>query len=111
MGVEDCGGCRVAAVRDKLMEDAAGLYATFGRFDPETEKLFLGLRDGRYTGGRLGNYNDSPEALTASVCAALEHIKEKTDALSGAEPFDRIPALMEAAEIKNDSIVEGEKKP
>lgn len=89
----------VAPIRDELAADAVGLYAAFGRFDPEMEKRFLGIRNGCYTGGRLGNYTDKPETLAAPVCDALERIKEKTDALSGAEPFDLIPTLMEAANI------------
>lgn len=92
----------VEPIRDELVADAVGLYAAFGRFEPETEKRFLGIRDGSYFGGRLGNYTESPEALTAPVCAAIERIKKKTDALSGAEPFDLIPALLEAADIDNN---------
>ena len=37
----------VAPVRDELVADAVGLTAAYGCFDPETEKLFLGIRDGR----------------------------------------------------------------
>ena len=89
----------VEPIRDELVADAVGLCAAFGRFDPDIEKRFLGIRNGQYTGGRLGNYTESPKAQTAPVCAALARIKEKTDVLSEAEPFALIPALMEAAEI------------
>ncbi len=84
----------VDAVRDELIADAVGLYAAFGRFDPETEKLFLGIRDGQYVGGRLENYTDEPETLAAAVCAALERIRATVAAQPGAEPFDLIAPLM-----------------
>ena len=89
----------VAPIRDELAADAVGLIAAYGRFDPETEKLFLGIRDGRYVGGRLGNYTDTPEALTAPVCAALERIRAMREAEEGTEPFSLIPALMQTADI------------
>jgi len=89
----------VAPIRDELVADAVGLIAAYGRFDPETEKLFLGIRDGRYTGGRLGNYTDTPEALTGTVCAALERVRATIDNQTETEPFRLIPALMQAAEI------------
>ena len=89
----------VAPIRDELAADAVGLIAAYGRFDPETEKLFLGIRDGRYTGGRLGNYTDTPEALVGTVCAALERIRAMTYKQAGTEPFRLIPALMNEADI------------
>ena len=89
----------VAPIRDELAADAVGLIAAYGRFDPETEKLFLGIRDGRYTGGRLGNYTDTPEALTGAVCAALERIRAIMEKQAGTEPFRLIPALMKDADM------------
>jgi len=89
----------VAPIRDELAADAVGLIAAYGCFDPETEKRFLGIRDGRYVGGRLGNYTDRPEELAGAVCAALERIRAMMDKQAGTEPFRLIPALMQAAEI------------
>ena len=89
----------VAPIRDELAADAVGLIAAYWRFDPETEKLFLGIRDGRYTGGRLGNYTDTPEALVGAVCAALERIRAIMEKQAGTEPFRLIPALMKEADI------------
>ena len=86
----------VDAVRDELVADAVGLYAAFGRFDPETEALFLGVRDGRYVGGRLGNYTDAPAALAERVTAALARMRAAVEALPGAAPFDLIAPLMGA---------------
>lgn len=89
----------VAPIRDELAADAVGLIAAYGRFDPETEKLFLGIRDGRYVGGRLGNYTDTPEALVGAVCAALERIRAIMEKQAGTEPFRLIPALMKDADM------------
>jgi hypothetical protein len=89
----------IAPIRDELVADAVGLYAAYGCFDPETEKLFLGIRDGRYTDGRLGNYTDTPEALVGAVCAALERIRAIMEKQAGTEPFRLIPALMKEADI------------
>ena len=90
----------VAPIRDELAADAVGLIAAYGRFDPETEKLFLGIRDGRYVGGRLGNYTDTPEALTGAVCAALERIRAVVEDNPTAEPFALIGTLMLAADLE-----------
>ena len=90
----------VAPVRDELAADAVGLYAACGRFDPMLERRFLGIDDdGRYTGGRLGNYTDTPETLTGAVCAALERIRAMIENQAGTEPFRLIPALMKDADM------------
>lgn len=81
-------------VRDELIADAVGLYAAFGYFDPETEKRFLGIRDERYTGGRLENYVDEPEKFTQDICAHLTKIRKIIEGHPAAEPFELIPALM-----------------
>ena len=47
------------AVWDELVADAVGIYAAFGKYDPEMEKLFLGIEGDRYIGGRLENYIES----------------------------------------------------
>ena len=83
----------IEAVRDELIADAVGLYAAFGRFDPEMEKLFLGIQGGRYIGGRLENYTDEPEKRVAQVVTELELIKEVIAGQPGSEPFALIPAL------------------
>lgn len=65
---------------DELVADAIGLYAAFGRFDRRLAELFLGITDGRYTGGRLENYLDkagASAAFQASVYAG--EITEETD--------------------------------
>ena len=81
-------------IRDELIADAVVLYAAYGRFDPEKEKLFLGVKGGRYVGGRLENYTPEPEKLAGPVSAELDRIKSIVDAQPGAEPFALIPVLM-----------------
>jgi len=91
----------IAPVRDELVADAVGLYAAYGRFDPMLERRFLGIdADGRYIGGRLGNYTDAPEALAGAVCAALECIRVVVEDNPVAEPFARICTLMSAADLE-----------
>lgn len=86
----------IQPVRDELIADAVGLYAAYGCFDPEKEKLFLGIRDRRYIGGRLGNYTDTPEAQAGPICDTLDRIKAIIDSQPNADPFDLIPALMKS---------------
>ncbi len=87
-------------VRDELIADAVGLYAAYGRFDPEKEKLFLGVKDGRYVGGRLENYTDEPEALAGQVGAELDRMKQVIEAQPGTEPFALIPRLMKTTNLQ-----------
>ena len=84
----------VDAIRDELVADAVGLHAAFGRFDPEVEELFLGIRDGRYVGGRLENYTDDPCGEAGRVAEELVRIREVIDHHPCTEPFELIPALM-----------------
>lgn len=87
----------VDAVRDELVADAIGLYAAYGRFDPAIEELFLGIRDGRYVGGRLENYTEEPELLAPSIACDLRLMEDVVDAHSGAEPFALIAPLMQVS--------------
>lgn len=82
-------------VRDELVADTVGLYAAFRRFDPEMERLFLGIRDGEYTRGRLDIYTDAPAALARQVSETLEEIKTLSEEREWADPYDLIPVLME----------------
>ena len=97
---------RIDAVFDELAADAVGLYAAFGYFEPEKELIFLGIRDGKYTGGRLENYveirkADDPEgferkmAVLAADCTEILSGFEKTiHNGSRRAPFDLITELM-----------------
>lgn len=85
----------IDAVRDELVADTVGLTAAFGRFDRRLAEMFLGIKDGKYTGGRLENYTDNAEEKTAPVSAALERIEKIVAETQWNSPFDLIPALME----------------
>lgn len=85
---------RIEAVWDELVADAVGIYAAFGRYDAELEKLFLGIRKGRYTGGRLENYTDDPKRLAIQVGQMLDRFNEIIGD-EKKEPFDLIPVLQE----------------
>ncbi len=88
----------VNAVRDELVADAVGMYAAFESFDVEIEKMFLGITDEQYTGGRLGNYTDEPEKITKNVCCTLDQIKMIVEGKNWAGPFDLIPELMNSVD-------------
>lgn len=85
----------VDAVRDELVADAIGLYAAFGCFDPAKEERFLGIRDGRYVGGRLENYTEESKRLAPSIADDLLRMKAVVDAQPSAEPFILIAPLMQ----------------
>ena len=85
---------QVDAVKDELIADAIGLYAAFGRYDPDKALLFLGIRDGRYVGGRLENYTDDPEGKAPFVCTEIRWIESIIRAAAPQNPFDLIPLLM-----------------
>jgi hypothetical protein len=68
------------AVRDELVADAAGIYAALGRYDRGLEELFLGIKDGSYTGGRIENYIEGDtdiDKLATEISRMLERF-EKT---------------------------------
>ena len=57
------------------MADSIGVYAAFGEFDKEYIKLFLGITDSGYTGGRLENYVEDSEKLdelSEKICKVLD---------------------------------------
>lgn len=89
---------RIDPVHDELVADAVGLYAAYGYFDPDKERLFLGISDGCYTGGRLENYTDDPQRLAGTVSAEIDRMKQIIDKQGALHPFDLIPALMDAEE-------------
>lgn len=65
------------AVRDELVADAVGIIAAFGAYDRKLAERFLGIRDGRYTGGRLENYTKEPEAMLPEIDGMLLNIGKK----------------------------------
>jgi hypothetical protein len=55
----------------------------------------LGIKDGSYSSGRLGNYTDEPEKEAGRVCEEIARIKKCIESHPGAQPFDLIAPLME----------------
>lgn len=49
------------AVRDEVLADMNGIVAALGYFDAELEGRMLGIRNGKYTRGRLENYVKAEE--------------------------------------------------
>ena len=47
---------KIDEIWDELVADAVGIYGAFGEYSRDLEELFLGITDGKYTGGRLENY-------------------------------------------------------
>ena len=68
---------RKDAVWDELTADAVGITAALGRFDRTLAERFLGIREGRYTGGRLENY--LPDGETGA--AGLNALARRADAV------------------------------
>lgn len=81
------------AVWDELVADAAGLFAAFGRYDPQLAERVLGIRDGEWIGGRLSIYTETPEALARRIHGLLPRFAEAAagaaDAYSLAEALEK----------------------
>ena len=69
--------------------------AAFGRFDSETEKLFLGIEQDRYTGGRLENYTDVDTDLTEKIIKTLERFSDIAADHPKADPYEFVIILEE----------------
>ena len=85
---------RTDAVLDELIADAVGLYAAYGHPEPEKEKLFLGISQNTYIGGRLENYTDKPENLVVAVCEKLDLLTKAIEDNKGISPLDMPEILM-----------------
>ena len=92
---------KIDPVWDELVADAVGLYAAFGRYDPETAELFLGIVNGEYRDGRLQIYTEPEErdAVARRIHAVLPEIRKESEALpAGASPYDLAIRLEERKE-------------
>ena len=65
------------AVWDEMTADAVGITAALGCYDRTLAERFLGIREGRYTGGRLENYLPDGEAGTGQ----LDDLARRADAV------------------------------
>jgi len=89
---------RIDAVWDELVADAAGIYAAFGHYDRGLEELFLGIRGGEYTGGRLENYlkeGEDMDGLVPGVRAVLDEFENIAEHSAGKDVFGFMLALEE----------------
>ncbi len=73
-------GCK-HAVLDEVIADAVGIIKTYGEYRVEYARLFLGVENGAYTGGRLENYLNLKEQelgqarqLVPGICAVTDRL-------------------------------------
>ncbi|MBO4267423.1 MAG: hypothetical protein J5910_09590 [Lachnospiraceae bacterium] len=94
------------AIWDELVADAVGIYAAFDHFDPQMEKIFLGIEGDHYTKGRLENYveasSDSEklvkiEEMTGKIIRVLEQFEKITSDNPCPDPYDIAIMLEESA--------------
>lgn len=86
---------KIDAIWDELAADAVGIYAALGRYDLGLAGTVLGIRDGKYTGGRLENYvpEDEPDqeqfidGLLPEVLRVMEQIRNLSEEQE-LEPFE-----------------------
>lgn len=93
----------IDAVWDELVADAAGLYAAYGCYDGECrclEELFLGISDGRYTGGRLENYLKEGEDIGLLVSRAGSVLEAFAENLKSFRPDDIFEVMIHLEELK-----------
>ncbi len=81
---------KINPVWDELVADAVGLYAAFGRYDPELAAVLLGVSERGYTGGRLENYKheEDLETLSRKVYRTLRHLADCIRSLDPISPYD-----------------------
>ncbi|MDO4983875.1 MAG: hypothetical protein Q4E35_10045 [Eubacteriales bacterium] len=81
------------AVRDEVLADMNGVIGALGHFDAELEGKFLGIRDGRYYGGRLENYVERSEldGAVERVNGMLEYLSE--NCTGEQKPFEYLMKL------------------
>lgn len=89
---------KIDAVWDELVADAVGITAAFGKFDPEMEKIFLGIEKDRYIGGRLENYTEVDTDLTEKVINALKRFSQIAVEHPKAGPYEFAVMLEEQKE-------------
>lgn len=86
---------KIDAVWDELVADAVGIYAAFGKFDSEMEEIFLGIKDGRYEGGRLENYvKEDLSELSSKISGILKAFRDMIK--EGRDPYETAILLEES---------------
>lgn len=77
---------KINAVWDEILADFYGLLCAAGSYDASLALKFLGIVDGKYTGGRLERYVEAPitEELVGEIVGLSAHLEELVP-----EKFDR----------------------
>lgn len=88
-------------LRDEVVADAVGVYAAFGRVDCGIAKRCLGISGGRYTGGRLENYTETPGDEVDMVNDTLLLAEKIADDNQGITPLELACRILEA--LPNDT--------
>lgn len=97
---------KIDAIWDELVADTVGIYGALGHFDKDMAKLFLGVKDGSYIGGRLENYvkdetEEEKHRTLQGLAAKIEIILEEFARLIGSStPETKGP--YEVAELLED---------
>ena len=81
------------AVRDEVLADMNGILAALGHFDADLAGRFLGVRNGKYTGGRLENYVDKEKLSAAAghVCDMISYLEK--NCTGSRKPFEYLLEL------------------
>lgn len=72
---------KIDEIWDELAADAVGIYGATGEYSRGLEELFLGITDGRYTGGRLENYTPEGTDMDKLAVAADAALREFESAI------------------------------
>jgi len=86
------------AVADELAADAVGIFAAIGRYDRPLAERFLGIRGGKYAGGRLENYTDDPAGLLPAIDAMLTALEETAKKDADLPPLELAIRFREAVQ-------------
>jgi len=84
------------SIRDEVIADATGIIKTFGRYNKELARLFLGVEGSEYrAGGRLEHYVGEDQDIDTVATRALGIVEAVFDFTEGniVEPFDTLVNL------------------
>ncbi|MCR5748074.1 MAG: hypothetical protein K6G03_10235 [Lachnospiraceae bacterium] len=102
---------KIDAIWDELTADAVGIYAALGRYDISLAETFLGIKEGKYTGGRLENYikdGEDIQKLSRRVHKVLLEFEEVLSGMQDKAPFEVAIFLEEKYDGLSDILKEGE---
>ncbi|MBR1876559.1 MAG: hypothetical protein IJ805_05590 [Lachnospiraceae bacterium] len=95
----------IDAIWDELVADAVGLYAAFNRYDLRLAQTFLGIRDGRYVGGRLENYLEkSGEKDIDELSSKVYGVLTEFDGMINSGTYDKAEDVLFMLEEKQSEL-------